>query len=492
MRKTALTILVVAAITGGAGCRLGPDYCAAPVVPLGEGWREVPDSTVRVDHDALAGWWFGFEDPVLDALVEQALAQNLDVREAALRIFEARAQRCIVCADLYPQATQDASYMRNRFAVSTGAFGAGFGGFGVDRFADQWSFGLNGSWEIDVFGRLRRLVEAADAEVDVSVEDYHDTLVLLLADVATNYVDARSFQQRIEIAQENLAIQQRTLDFLLDKFQAELVAELDVAQARANVESTAADIPSLETGYRQSLNRLSLLLGYAPGAVDDMMVPAAAVPSPPAEIAIGIPADLLRRRPDIRLAERALAAQTARIGAATGELYPKFTILGSFGLDARDFSRLFDADSLSASVGPRMQWNILEFGRFRCNVYVQQWREEQRAIQYERAVLRAAEEVDNALTAYSREKLRHVRLSNAVDANRRAVALSQKRYVGGDVSFQRVLDSQRSLLISQDQMALSEARVTANLIQLYRSLGGGWYLPTEAEEIPQPLPQPDE
>jgi outer membrane protein TolC len=211
---------------------------------------------------------------------------------------------------------------------------------------------------------------------------------------------------------------------------------------------------------------------------------------PPTEIAVGIPAELLRRRPDIRRAEHELDAQTARIGAAVGELYPKFSILGSFGLDARDFSRLFDANSIGASVGPSMQWNILNFGKFRCNVYVQESRQRQRCLQYQNVVLRAAEEVDNALVNYVRRKQRQTNLLQAVAANQRAVDLSQKRYVGGDVSFQRVLDSQRSLLQSQDQLALNEASIAVNLIQLYRALGGGWERAAQvAENAPPPMAQ---
>lgn len=482
-----------------AGCKVGPDYCAPPPACVGPGWRATDDPAILHECRDLSGWWIGFHDPPLNALVERAMARNLDLREAALRIFEARAQRCIVRADLLPQLQQSASYSFNRFAQSGGGMGGGIGG-GIDSTSDQWSLGLGGTWEIDVFGRLRRLVEAADADIAVSIEDYRDTLVILLGDVAVNYVDARTFQRRLEIARENLRTQQRTLELARKRFEAELTGELDVAQARANVESTAAGIPLLEASQQQALNRLSVLLGCPPGEVDGLMAEPHAIPVPPREIAIGIPADLLRRRPDIRSAERQIAAQTARIGAAVGEMYPKFTILGSFSLDAQDFGKLFSEDALGASIGPNMQWNFFNFGRLRCNVYIQEARQGQFATRYEHVVLRAAEEVDNALVGYVREKERIEHLRRQVAANRRAVDLSQSRYVGGDVDFQRVLDSQRSLLQAEDQLASSEANVAANVIRLYRALGGGWETPppTEAalaadsaapEAIPAPLPE---
>jgi NodT family efflux transporter outer membrane factor (OMF) lipoprotein len=483
-----------------AGCKVGPDYGGPPRVCVHSSWRHLGDATLRDDCRPLTDWWTAFEDPVLNDLIARAVAQNLDLREAALRIFEARAQRCTVRADLCPQIAHDASYSYTKFAQSGGMFGVlgGAGGptFNIDTASDQWSFGLNGTWEIDVFGRLRRLVEAADADIAVSVEDYRDTLVVLLADVAGNYVDARSFQHRAEISRKNLETQLETLRKTEKRFP-ELSPELDVVQARANAESTAAGIPSLETGYQQALNRLSVLLGCPPGEVDRLLADPLPIPTARDEIAIGIPADLLRRRPDIRRAERELAAQTARIGAAVGEMYPKFSILGSFGLDAQDFRKLFNAGAIGASVGPNMNWNILNFGKLRCNVYVQEARQGQRAVQYQSAVLRAAEEVDNALVSYVREQQRLKHLTNEATANKRAVELSEKRYIGGDVSFLRVLDSQRSLLLSEDQLVTSQANVAASLIQLNRALGGGWELsanvaaaPIEPLVVPLPATEP--
>jgi NodT family efflux transporter outer membrane factor (OMF) lipoprotein len=278
----------------------------------------------------LSGWWTGFHDAVLNQLIEIAVARNLELQEAAARIAEARAQRCVVRADLFPQFSQNNSFTHRKQAIAGGFF-AGFGGIpgaSIRSNLDQWAMGLDGSWEVDVFGRVRRLVEASDADIAAAEESYRDVLVILLADVAANYVDARTFQRRLEIAQENLGIQQRTLDLTQKRFEAELTGELDVAQARVNVESTASEIPTLEAGLQLAMNRLSVLLGWSPGQVDPLLRDVAPIPRPPAEVAIGIPAGLLRRRPDIRRAERDLAGQNARIGAAVGELYPRFSILG--------------------------------------------------------------------------------------------------------------------------------------------------------------------
>lgn len=486
MRGCASLVLALVAI---AGCKVGPDYGGPPAAPMPPAWHVTPDAAIELDRQWLGPWWQGFHDPTLDQLMEAAMAENLDLREAAARIVEARAQRCVVRADLFPQFNQSDSFTHRKQAISGGFF-AGIGGLpgaSIRSNLDQWTMGLDGSWEIDVFGRLRRLMEAADADIGAAQEDYRDVMVILLADVATNYVNVRTFQKRLQIAHENLEIQKRTLAFTQKRFQADLAAELDVAQARVNVESTASDIPLLEAGLQLALNRLSVLLGAPPGAVDELFRDVAPVPQPPNEIAIGIPAELIRRRPDVRRAERELAAQTARIGAAVGELYPKFSILGSFGLDARQFDLMFQRNAISATIGPNMQWQIFSYGRLRCNVMVQETRQQQQAIRYRAVVLRAAEEVDNALVNYVRERQRVGYLQSTVEASQRAVELSGQRYIGGDVSFLRVLDSQRSLLLSQDLLALSRANVSLYLIQLYRALGGGWQLPVstpEVEEVP--------
>jgi NodT family efflux transporter outer membrane factor (OMF) lipoprotein len=445
-------------------------------------YRHIEEAAITTDFEDLSAWWFVLEDPVLNGLVDQAVRQNLSLQEAGVRILEARAQRGITRGDLFPQADATGSYNRSRFATNGSGFtnGMGGGGFGENP-VDQWSFGLTPTWEIDVFGKLRRAVEAADADIGVSVEDYRDILVILLADLATNYVDARAFQERLTIAHANLAAQRRTLEIARRRFDGGFTSELDVAQASANANTTEAEIPNLEIGYQQAVNRLSTLLGGFPGDVDDLLIEPEPIPQTDQEIAIGIPAGLLRRRPDIRRSERELAAQTARIGQSVADLYPQFTLNGSFSLGAQDFSKLFASNAIGASAGPSFRWNILNFGRIRFNIDVQELRADEAAIRYQSTVLTAAEEVDSALIAYAREQRRRDSLRKAVIDNERAVDLSEQQYERGTTNFQRVVDSQRSLLQTQDQLAQSKATVTTNLIQLFRALGGGWQFPHDSE-----------
>ena len=347
---------------------------------------------------------------------------------------------------------------------------------------------MNLSWEIDVFGRLRRQLEAANADIAADIELYRNTLIILLSDVARNYVDARAYQERIRIVRQNIEAQRQTLNIAERKLDAGTVNELDVAQARANLESSKSELPTLELRYRESINRLSVLLGCPPGEVDTAMSEPKRIPAAPESVMVGIPAELLRQRPDIRRAEREVAAQTARIGVAVGDIYPQFSITGTFGLDAADFSRMFQSDSINAGVGPAFRWNILNFGRYRCNIAAQEFFQQQLILSYQNTVLVAAEEVDNALAGYVREKQRRAFLSNTVDAYQRSVELSQMQYAAGTVDFQRVLDSQRNLLTFQNQLVQTEANVVNNVILLYRAMGGGWDapIPPPGSDTPPP------
>ena len=475
-----IRLLIVALIClATAGCVVGPD-ARVPQAEVSAEWRDSQSPGLSAESRELAGWWLQFNDPVLNDLVEEATVNNEGVIESYYRIVEARAARGLTRADKLPALDTDASYQFARTATSGGFFGqigSGFGG--IDTTVDSWSWGLNGSWELDFFGRVARLIEAADAEICASVWDYRDALVILTADVATNYVDARTFQQRLDIAERNLESQRQSLEITEKRFTAGLTAELDVAQARANLATTQAEIPSLETGYRQSVNRLSILLGKAPGHVDDLLSEVGEVGEIPAttgEIAVGIPADLLRRRPDIRAGERNLVAANARIGSAEADFYPSFSLAGSFGLDAQDLSQILKTNAVGANVGPAVRWNVMDFGRIAFNIQVQEARTSQAAARYRDRVIRAAEEVDNGIMAYTREQQRNGFLREAVDATQRSVDLSQQQYTQGTSSFQRVLDSQRSLLLVEDQLASSDSNVTKNVIQLYRALGGGWQL----------------
>jgi multidrug efflux system outer membrane protein len=479
MPRPLILLILAIASCAATGCVVGPDH-RVPNTEIREAWREadpaeLTTANISAATQDLMGWWMQFEDPVLNGLIDEATANNEGVIESYYRIVEARANRGITRADRLPTFDTDGSYTFTKTATSGGLFGQLGSGFGaIDTTIDSWSYGLNGSWELDFFGRVRRLIEAADADICATVWDYRDTLVILTADLATNYVDARTFQQRLEIARSNLQSQEQSLELTEKRFNAGLTSELDVAQARANLHSTQAEIPTLEIGYRQAVNRVSVLLGRAPGHVDELLATVGPIPVPAGEIAVGIPADLLTRRPDIRSAEKSLAAANARIGAAEADFYPKISISGSFGLDAQDLSQIFKPNAIGANVGPAARWNVMDYGRIRFNIQVQEARTSQAAARYRSSVLQAAEEVDNGIMAYTHEQQRAEFLGQAADATRRSVDLSQKQYTQGTSSFQRVLDSQRSQLQVEDQLAVSNSNVTKNLIQLYRSLGGGW------------------
>ncbi len=451
-----------------AGCAsVGPDY-VPPSTSAPALWSvhlEAGLSSSHAGSPALAGWWKILNDPMLTSFVEHAIERNLDLREATARIREARARRNISRAGLFP--TVDSSGSRN---WSRGSEDTGGGG----DVRDSYSVGFDANWELDVFGSIRRSVEAADADLDASQEDLRDVLVTLLSEVALNYIDVRTFQGRLSIAEANLKTQHETYELTSARFEAGLTSQLDVDQAKSNLENTRAQIPTLKTGLEQAKNRLAVLLGENPGALDNELSKQEPIPVTPLEVAVGMPADVLRQRPDVRRAERQLAAQTARVGVATADLYPKFTLSGSIGLEAFSLDNLFLAGSRTWRIGPGVTLPIFNAGRIRQNIEVQNALQEQALIQYEAAVLTALEEVENALVAYADEQVRRQSLAEASQAAQRAAELAEIQYASGLVDFATVLDAQRSLLSFQDQLSTSEGEVTSDLIRLYKALGGGW------------------
>jgi NodT family efflux transporter outer membrane factor (OMF) lipoprotein len=294
------------------------------------------------------------------------------------------------------------------------------------------------------------------------------------AEIALNYVEVRSYQTRLSISEANLDAQEETFRLVQNRYAAGLAAQLEVEQSRYNLESTRAEIPSLNTGLEQAKNRLSVLLGLQPGDLPQEVVENHPIPVPPIEIAVGVPAESLRRRPDVRRAEWELAAQTARIGVATAELYPKFSLVGSIGLESLSADNLFDAGSRTYSFGPTFSWRIFDIARVRQQIEVETARQEQALIQYETAILTALKDVENALVAYADEQVRRDTLVKATAAAKRAADLARMQYQAGLKDFQNVLESQRSLLSLQDQLALSDGAVISSLVRLYKALGGGW------------------
>jgi outer membrane protein, multidrug efflux system len=454
-----------------AGCRsVGSDY-VEPDIEVPASWQESLAAGVRASPEAEPQWWRQLGDPTLDALIESGWRDSLDLRDALSRVREARARRGVAAAADLPVVDARAAFERLADSDNTP-----FGVFVPDY--DTTSLGFDASWELDLWGRLARSTEAADAELGASVENARDVVITLAAELAREYVELRAFQRRVAIAQRNVELQRETLALVQARFDAGLVGERDLAQARTIVESTRARVPSLESGVQAARNRIAVLLGCAPGTLPaDLaarLAESAPVPVPPRGIAIGVPADLLRRRPDLRRAERVLAAEHARIGVAEAELYPRLSLSGRLGLAAEHVDDLFDGDSTALAFGPTLRWNVFDRARLRGNVAAQTERVEQARAQWEHGVLRALEESENALGSFAREQQRRDALLEAARQARRAVEYSQTQYREGLTDFQAVLDSQRTVAGLEDELALSDAAVTTDLIALYKALGGGW------------------
>jgi multidrug efflux system outer membrane protein len=464
---------VVLAILILTGCAtVGPDY-VPPKKSVSKNWHTQLKgglSTEEMDPQTLAAWWTTLNDSELSSLIDRAVSGNLDLKKALARVREVRARRGVAKADLFPtlDATGSATWSRSNRAILTNL------DTGTGKTSADYAASFDAGWELDIFGGVRRSVEAAEADLRASQEDLRDVLVSLLAEVALNYVEARTFQARLAFAEANLEAQNETCQLTLWRYQAGLSDELAVQQARYNLENTRSQIPTLRTGLEEALNRIAVLLGEQPGKVHEELEKKMPVPVTPLKVAVGVPAGVLRRRPDIRRAERQLAAQTARIGVATADLYPKFTLNGSIGLETLSLRNLSSSGTWTLSGGPQITWAIFKAGAIRQKIEVQSALQEQYLIVYEAAVLSALEEVENALVAYAEEQQRRQSLSQATQAAQKAVELAQHKYQAGLTDFSNVLDAERSLLSFQDQLAQSDGTVTSNLVRLYKALGGGW------------------
>jgi NodT family efflux transporter outer membrane factor (OMF) lipoprotein len=419
-----------------------------------------------------------FNDQTLNGLIQTAYQQNLTLREAGARILEARAQLGIARGNLFPQeqfAFGDYSRIKASQNAANPLLTAWF---------SDWDSGLGGSWELDFWGRYRRAIEAADAELDASVENYDDVLVILLSDVAANYVEYRTFQQRLTYARTNADIQRRSFQLSTDKFEDGLVTERDTQQARQNLEQTEALIPALEIGQRQAANRLCVLLGMPPRDLDAILGPGSGVPIAPPDVVVGVPADLVRRRPDVRRAERQVAAQSARIGVAVSDLYPHFSVLGTIGIEAEQFGDLFKSGSMIGEISPGFRWDILNYGRLVNNVRVQDARFQQLAYTYQNQVLDAGREAEDAIVTFlrSQEQAHHLALS--VNAAARTVEITNEQYIQGAVDFTPLFLFQQQLTEQQDQLAIAQGDIAQGLIAVYRALGGGWQIRLDGN-IPQ-------
>jgi NodT family efflux transporter outer membrane factor (OMF) lipoprotein len=437
-------------------CTVGPDY-RRPDLATPPHYAAAAAEAAADPAGELAEWWARFSDPQLSALVERALRGSRELRIAQARVREARALRGVAGAGLLPELD----------AVAEGSERVGEG-------ESSFIGGLAALFEIDVFGRIRRGVEAADADTEASIEDRRAVLLAVVGEVVTSYVELRGFQGRIASVRRNLDTQRETFELTDARLQVGLASDLDVERARAQLAETAAALPPLEAQLAAARHRLAVLLGEPPAALAAELSDPAPIPVAPAEVVVGVPAELLRRRPDLNRAERELAAATARIGEATAERYPRFTLLGSIGFGSDDVAEFLSGGGAFAALGPSVSWPLFAGGRIRAQIEAQDARQEQALARYELALLAAQEEVENALVRYAREQVRRRELRAAVDANREAAELARLLYANGLAGFLDVLDAERSLLISESLLVESETSVSTELVALYVALGGGW------------------
>jgi NodT family efflux transporter outer membrane factor (OMF) lipoprotein len=446
-----------------AGCAVGPDY-ERPKTEAPPAWGEKADTSAA----DLSSWWTLFGDSTLDGLVGRAVKANLDLRIAAGRVHEARAQLGVVLGALYPEVDAGGFYSRSRLSPNGQPFPL------PTPYQSRYNATLTASWELDLFGSVQRGYEAATADYDSWVENRRNVLVVLLGDVARNYVDLRGSQLLVAVLRQNVASAKDTEEITKARLAAGVATSLDVARAQALRASAESAIPQVEAAIKQSIHRLSVLVGTSPETLTPELTPVKAIPTAPRRVVVGLPSELLLRRPDVRQAERHLAEATAAIGVATAELYPKISLTGAFGLDSLSASDFLKWESRAWSLGPSIRWPIFAGGRIRAQIEVQNAQQEQALASYERTVLTALEDVENALVAYLREGDRRRLLEEAVVANRQAVDLADDLYKKGLTSFIDVLDAQRALYLSQADLARSEADVTLDLVALYKALGGGW------------------
>jgi len=463
--KRALCGLVAMAAAAGCGVRRPYEAPSSVVPPV---WVEPSPAPVptaaAASEEELAAWWDAFGDAQLTELVRRATEGNLDVRTSLSRLREARASVVSSRAQRWPAVDGSASAR-----VSGTGSDAGPGGT-----SQAYSFGLDASWELDVFGGIRSAIDAATATAEARAADLRDVLVSLTAEVALDYVDVRSLQRRLDITRSNLALQEETLELTQFRVQAGLATDLDVQQALSNVENTRGQVASLEAQTAQSIHAIAILLGLSPTALNGELAPPAAIPQAPISLAIGVPAETIRRRPDVRSAERQFAAQFAQVNAARSDLYPAFRLAGSIGLESLSIAKLLIPGASVWSGSPSVSTRLFNRDQLRQNLIIQTERQQQAADAYQSQVLRALQEVEDSLTALTQEQIRRDHLTAAAAAAEQAATLSLQLYNSGLRDFRDVLDAQRSLLSLQDSLATSGATVASDLIRLYKALGGGW------------------
>lgn len=448
-----------------AGCMVGPDY-KQPESPLPEGFQSEGAKDYTTDAIEI-GWWSEFNDPILDTLVRDALAGNYDIQIATARILEARALRAETEFELAPIVPFQGDYTWQRSSKAQTFPGA-------DRNSELFDAGFDAVWELDIFGRIRRTIEADTAELESRIATRRDVVVTLLAEVARNYFELRGAQNGLDVARKNAENQKNTLDLTITLLEGGRGTELDVSRARAQYNNTLALIPPLETRVRQAIYRIGVLTGQLPDTYLVQLLEPKPFPVVPEIVAVGTPVELMERRPDIRVAERQLAAFTAAIGIATADLFPRITIFGSAALQATSFSGLFDSGAGAFGVGPSISWPAFDLGRVYQRVGAADARTQAAFAAYQLTVLSAIEDVDSSLVDHSNEIERHKYLAESVKESENAMRLARMRYDYGVANFLDVLDAERTLLETQSELARSETVLRTSLVAVYKALGGGW------------------
>jgi NodT family efflux transporter outer membrane factor (OMF) lipoprotein len=452
------------------GFKVGPNY-ERPPAPLAPAWIDAANPQVKSVPADYSAWWTVFGDAVLDDLVRTAYAQNVNLRVAGTRVLEARAQRAIAVGTLFPQKqTATGSFTHTQVSGN-------IANPPPHRFFDDWATNLNASWELDFWGRIRRSIESTEDVVESSVDDYDNVMVTLIGDVATAYVQYRIFEQQIAYTQENIRIQRDSLRIASARWKAGQTSQLGVAQSASLLEQIEASLPVLEIGLRQASNQLCVLLGMPPIELAARLGPRdPIVPRSPAEVIVGIPADLIRRRPDLRSSERLIAAQNAQIGVAEADWYPTFFINGTIGYEAKDLGKLFASKSFTGQVGPTFQWNILNYGRILNNVRLQDFKTQELVGVYQQKVLAAAQEVEDGIVAFLNHQREATSLAASVKDAAIALKLASDNFAAGTIDYTPVFVAEQFLVQQQNAYALAQGDIALGLIQVYRALGGGWEL----------------
>ena len=444
---------------------VGPDYEGAPELEVPENWENQLNNEFIEASVSQTQWWTLFNDPVLNDLISRAAVDNLDAKISLARVDVARANLGIAEGAKLPalDGLGDVSEKSKSKSVSG------------DKDTDIYSsIGLDISWEIDIFGYLRRSIEAADAQLDRSVERYRDVMVILYAEIANNYVALRTAQERLQYALENVKSQKDTLRIVNARYEAELVSEVDLLQSEQNLAAAQSNIPLFHARINELSNSLAILLGKNPGTLNSELKQSYGIPHVPEKTVVQVPREILRQRPDIREAERLLAQETAEVGIATAEEYPRFNLNGTFGYDSKEFDNQFSSDSRYWSFGPNFRWNIFDGGATQAAIEVQDAQVEEARVNYEKRVLRAFEEVENAIKSYKEEKQRNASLNVSVSAAKKVNKITLARYTSGLIDFQEVQDAERVIFFQEDDLAKSNGNLVQFIIQLYKAMGGGW------------------